>query len=175
MVDVRDESQSREETLNSVVEPIDYIDESTSRGQGLTTAEPQSEQCELNTLTMDYVHESVTVIDIHNNSHPRPMIPSGYRLKGKEKQVSSDDIDKSSCRTFKPVLLGEKDSDESRSRDCRPEVEVKCSQKPMGETQMWSERYQTDMGASIDEPSSPPNRCSMSMHQQMEQLVTPVR
>ena len=45
----------------------------------------------------------------------------------------------------------------------------------MGEMQTQIRRYQTDMGASIDESSSRPNRCSVSMPQQMEQLVTSVR
>ena len=122
---------------------------------------------------MDYVHESVTVVDTHNRSHPRPLIPTGYKPRGKE--ASSDDIDESSCRTFKPVLLDENDSDEPRSRDCRSGVEVKCSQIPMGGTQTQIRRYQTEMGASIDESSSRPNRCFVSTHQQMEQPETPVR
>ena len=148
LVDVRDKSQSREEILNNVVESIDCIDESTNREQGLVTAELQTEQCELNTLMMD-------------------------RPRGKE--ASSDDIDESSCRTFKPVLLDGNDSDEPRSRDCRSEVEVKCSQIPMGGTQTQIRRYQTEMGASIDESSSRPNRCFVSTRQQMEQPETPVK
>ena len=54
LVDVRDKSQSREETLNNVVEPIDCIDESTSREQGLMTAEPQ-----IRTVRIKYPHDGL--------------------------------------------------------------------------------------------------------------------
>ena len=137
--------------------------------------EPQLEQCEINTLTIDWIHKSVTC----DESRPRLQVSARQRIRKLEQQwmqqdvreintdvdswedlnmkpvnVCNDDSDESSRQTLKPVWLDDNASDESGSRD-------RCNQL-------------VEKADASDESRSQGTRCSMSNPQQAEQPVTPV-
>ena len=178
------------------------IDESNNRNQEVMQTESQLEQCEVNTLTIDWIHKAVTCDAPRLRLH-MPMtqttretdrsfmqhdvwetnsdVNSRVELETKPVGIGSDNSDKSSSRIY-PVSVGGDDSDESSRRTRKP-VWLDDNVSDGSRSRVCCVRRgarcsrpgeKADANIASDESSSRGTRCPMSNPQQPEQPVTPV-